>query len=356
MGEKTEKPTAQRLSKARKKGSIAFSRELVSSIELLVSFFLLGTLGTQIMQSISNITRDTLTNLPKDTPTEEYLRRIFFTYGWELAPPLAFFIVAMLFIGIMVTLIQTNFLWADEKVGLKWENVHLNPLAFFTRLASIQGMVEILKSVVKLLIVGYVAYGYLNSHTKELLQLQSLGIIFAFNQWSQLIYDLGIRVGIIYLILGIADYLFQRWNYGRSMKMSKDEVKDEMIQQEGNPIIKSAIKAKQREAAFRRMMSAVPKASVVITNPTHLAIAIEYRQEMEAPKVLAKGQRLVAERIIELAKKNNVPVVENIPLARALYSTVEVDQFIPPELYTAMAEVLIYIHRLRGTLSGLVKK
>jgi flagellar biosynthesis protein FlhB len=157
------------------------------------------------------------------------------------------------------------------------------------------------------------------------------------------------RVATTYLLIAIADFLYQRWNYNRSMRMSKQEIKDEYIEQEGNPLIKGKIRQQQRRMARMRMMSAVPKANVVVTNPTHLAVAIEYDPDtMAAPKVVAKGAHLVAFRIVAIAKEHGVPVIENKPVARAIYRAVEIDQEIPQDLYSAIAEILVYVYRIKG--------
>jgi flagellar biosynthetic protein FlhB len=160
--------------------------------------------------------------------------------------------------------------------------------------------------------------------------------------------SLAMRVGSIYLILAVADYAYQRWDLMRNLRMSKDEIKEEYKQSEGDPFMKSRIRSQMRRMARSRMMSNVPKATVVVTNPTHLAIAIEYRDGMNAPRVLAKGAHHTAERIVAVARKNNIPVVQNIPLARAIYKRIDIDKEIPPDLYLAMAEVLAYVYRIRG--------
>jgi flagellar biosynthesis protein FlhB len=169
--------------------------------------------------------------------------------------------------------------------------------------------------------------------------------------WTDLASALAIRVGMTYLIIAVADYAYQRYRFMKSMKMSKEEIKEDIKRSEGDPFMRGRIRSQQRALARNRMMSNVPKATVVITNPTHLAIAIEYNgSSMSAPKVLAKGANLMAQRIIDIARENNIPVVQNIPLARTIYKTVEVEQLIPPDLYIAVAEILAYIYRLKGRL------
>jgi flagellar biosynthesis protein FlhB len=193
-----------------------------------------------------------------------------------------------------------------------------------------------------------VAYGFLRANLKELLSLTQYDMATAVSQFVRLAISLTMRVGGMYFILAVADYAYQRWDLYKSLKMSKDEIKEENKRAEGDPMLKSRVRGMQRQMARGRMMANVPKATVVITNPTHLAIAIEYQDGMKAPKVLAKGPYRVAERIVKIAKENHIPVIQNIPLARAIYKTVEIGQEISPDLYLAMAEVLAYVYKLRG--------
>lgn len=354
MAEKTEKPTGKRLNEARTKGNVAVSRDLTGSFVFLMSLILLNSFGGKLLEAIQQSLRTTLTSLPTiETPTVESLRFLFFNQMIPVLPYMAIIMVGLLLTSIIVTLLQTKANWASKRVGLDFSKVQLNPLAFFKRIFSPTGMVEILKSFLKLLLVGWIVYIYLQSNIQQVIGLASMGIQYAFFAWSKLAYDLGMRVAITYFILGIADFGFQWWQNNQSIKMTKDEVKDERTQQEGNPTIRSALRTKQMQMSMRRMMASVPQANVVITNPTHLAIAIEFKSGMRAPIVLAKGARLIAEKIIEIAKANDIPIVQNIPLAHALYQMVEIEKEIPPELYTAMAEVLIYIYKLRGELNKL---
>lgn len=354
MPEKTEKPTGKRISESRKKGQVAVSRDLTSALVLYVGLILLGGPGRQILTGIMRMMTQNLTYLPmpvESTPSIQYLRQIGFQYFSGIIPGFAIVVGGLMLTGIVSTVSQTKFLWASDNIGLDLKKIKLNPLAFFKKMASPTGIAELFKSIAKLFIVTMISYGYLNSHLTDILGLQALGVKFAFAKWMGMAHELAVRAATAYLILGIADYIFQRWNTDKNIKMTKEEVKDEMAQTEGNPQIKGAIRRKQRQFAIQRMMTQVPEAAVVITNPIHLAIAIQYEpDEMNAPKVIAKGARLIAERIIHIAEEHEIPVVQNIPLARALYN-VELEQEIPPELYTAMAEILVYIYKLRGTLS-----
>ncbi len=198
-------------------------------------------------------------------------------------------------------------------------------------------------------------YDYLRDQISALLHLADLDFTSAIAVWSDIAITLAIRVGAAFLILAFADYAYQRWSYRRSLMMSKEEVKEEMKRSEGDPMIKNRIRGQMRRMLRAIMMANVPKADVVITNPTHLAVAIRYDPEtMNAPVVVAKGAYLIAQRIVQIAIANHIPVVQNIPLARALYKTVEIDQEIPPELYVAMAEVLAHVYALRQKVPAAV--
>jgi flagellar biosynthetic protein FlhB len=184
---------------------------------------------------------------------------------------------------------------------------------------------------------------------QQIMQLSLTNLLSGMTIFVQMSLGLASRVGVAYLFLALADFIYQRWNHTRGLKMTKDEVKEEFKSQEGNPMLKSQIRQQGRRMARMRMMANVPKANVVITNPTHLAVAIQYDHDnMVAPKVVAKGANLVAFRIADIARANNIPVVQNIPVARAIYGSVEIDQEIPPELYAAIAEILVYVYRLKG--------
>ncbi len=220
------------------------------------------------------------------------------------------------------------------------------------RLFSMNGFVELAKALLKLGVVGWVAYSFLRSHAEDMLGMAQTDFQSALRYWVDLAVSLISRVGYTYLVIAIADYAYQRWQTTKSLKMTKEEVKEDAKRSEGDPLIKSRIRGQQRRMARMRMMANVRKADVIITNPTHLAIAVRYNQEeMNAPKVLAKGAHHTAERIVTIARTHNIPVIQNIPVARALYRTVDIDQEIPPELYAALAEVLAYVFRLRGRYS-----
>ncbi len=347
MGERTEPPSGKRLAEARSRGQVARSVELNAAVAILVGFWLLGGPGAGLAGAIEDLLKQALSNMPTGELTGAWLINLAVQDLMQILPNLAIIIITLLVAGVTVTLIQTGPLWASKKIGVDLSR--LNPLAGLQRFVSPQGLVELGRSLLKLLVVSWAAYSYLSGRALQLLDLGQTDIRSAVSLWGSLAYDLGLRVGGAYLILACADYLFQRWQLMRSLRMTKEELKEEARQQEGDPLIKSKVRERARRLARMRMMKKVPQAEVVITNPTHFAVALEYdRQHMHAPRVVAKGAALLAQRIREIAQAHDVPIVENPPVARALYSTVEVEQEVPPELYIAVAEVFAFVYNLKA--------
>ena len=354
MADKTEAPSSRRLEEAREEGRVVRSQELNTAAILLAGAYLLQGPGAQLGIALKQVVTTSLVDLSGNELTSVWLLKMAYSAGWQVLPSVGMIIVGLLFTGVVVTLGQTNFLWATKKMGFDFNRV--NPLEGFKRLFSSHGLIELLRSLLKLGWVSWFAYAYLQANWAELIALPQYDLSTAISRFVAISLGLAIRVGSMYLILAVADYAYQRWDLYKSLKMSKDEVKEEYKRSEGDPMLKNRVRNMQRQMARGRMMANVPKATVVVTNPTHLAIAIEYSEGMSAPRVLAKGPFRVAQRIVALAKENNIPVVQNIPLARAIYKTIEVGQEISPELYVAMAEVLAYVYKLRGKSTNIPMK
>ena len=224
----------------------------------------------------------------------------------------------------------------------------LNPLNGFKRIFSKDSLFELLKSIVKIILIIYVAYTSIKDHQNELFLLYDIPLFQVILLIGTIVIDTGLKISFVYLIVGIADLIYQRHKFKEDMKMTKQEVKDEYKNIEGNPEIKGRQRSKMREASQRRMMQSLPSADVVITNPTHYAVAIKYdSQKNSAPIVVAKGEDFLAQKIRETAKEHHIEIVENKPLARMLYANVDVGQEVPPELYQAVAEVLAFVYSLR---------
>ena len=346
MADKTEAPSSRRLEEAREEGRVVRSQELNTAAILLAGAYLLRGPGAQLGLALKQMVMSTIVELPNTDLSSEWLTKTVFALGWQVLPSFGLIIVGLLLTGVAVTVAQTQFLWASKKIGFDFKRV--NPLEGFKRIFSTHGLIEMLRSLLKLGWVSYFAYSFLSSNYAELIAFADYDLNIAVGRFIELAIELTIRVGSMYLILAAADYAYQRWELYKNLKMSKEEVKEEFKRSEGDPMLKNRVRNMQRQMARGRMMSDVAKASVVITNPTHLAIAIEYREGMSAPKVLAKGPYHVAQRIVALAKENNIPIVQNIPLARAIYKTIDIGQEVSPDLYLALAEVLAYVYKLRG--------
>jgi flagellar biosynthetic protein FlhB len=256
--------------------------------------------------------------------------------------PVAMAAVAM---GFMMSSVQVGFVLSPQ--ALAPNLAKLNPVAGLSRMVSARSLVELIKSIAKVAIVGYVGYRSVAGEYQNLFRMADMDAASMLAYVGGLTFSIGIKTGLILIVLGVADYLYQRFEYEKSIRMSKEELRQEAKEYDGDPLIRSRIRAKQREMSMARMMQAVPKADVVITNPTHYAVALEYDQDsMDAPTVVAKGKDLIALRIKEVAKEHGVHIVENKPLAQTLYSAVETGSQIPVELYKAVAEVLAYVYQM----------
>lgn len=352
-GEKTEPATDKKLDDARKEGQVAKSREIANGLGLLALFLVLklwvGTMGTEFLQVFSGLYRkipETIKMYDGQVPEMDLYNMLFNGFVQIL------FIVAPIFlVGFVVAflsdLIQVK--WKVSAKPLKPKASKVNPISGFKRIFSVNSIVELIKSIAKILLVIYVAYSYLSGHKDELFILYDIPLMQAVQLCGELVTSLGLRIAMVYMIIAFADFIYQKIKFSKDMRMTKQEVKEEYKQQEGDPQIKGKIRQKMREASQRRMMQDLPKADVVITNPTHYAVAVKYDAEKyDAPIVLAKGEDYLAQKIKEVAKENHIEIVENKPLARMLYANVEVGQLVPPELYQAVAEVLAFVYHLQG--------
>ena len=346
MTDKTEAPTSHRLQEAREEGQVVRSQELISAVVILTGAYLLRGPGKQLGLNFEGLVMETITTLPTVDITVESLREMFFMFGMKILPSVGLIMFGLLLAGTVVTLGQTEFLWAGKKIGFDFKR--LNPLDGFKRIFSTHGLIELLRSLLKLSWVTWIAYSFLRSRFFELVSYTQFDMGTAVSSFLEVSISLVIRVGSMYLVIAVADYAYQRWDLYKNLRMSKDDIKQEQKRSEGDPLLKSRIRNMQRRMARGRMMANVSKANVVVTNPTHLAVAIEYHEGMKAPRVLAKGPYHVAQKIIQIAKENNIPIVQNIPVARAIYKTIDIGQEISSDLYLAMAEILAYVYKLRG--------
>ena len=346
--QKTEEPSWRKLDEARQKGQVPQSREVTSWFVIFGAAISLFIFAPGIGLAI----RHTMTRFIEQAPVmhiDGTGGAAIFASLAEVAravvPPLALMMVA----GIAGVVLQTGLLFAPDK--LSFDIGHLSPLTGVKRMVSVRSFVEFLKGLLKMTIVGAVATYLLMPEVARLPLLPSMGVAAMAQEMQTLTVRLAIGVIAVLTAIAIADYTYQRISFRNSMRMSKQEMKEEYKQMEGNPFIKSKLRQIRTERARRRMMAAVPTASVVVTNPTHFAVALQYELNAAgAPRVVAKGADLIAAKIREIARQHSVPIVENPMVARALYATVEIDQEIPPEHYKAVAEIIGYVFRLKGKL------
>ena len=348
-GEKTEEPTAKKRADARKKGQVARSQEVNSAFVLLIGFFGLKLLWDSIYVSIATYTTYVFSNLNQTVDTENILR-IFIGIVLVLAKTAFPIMVFIMIIGLAINFFQVGLNFNTESIEFKLDK--LNPINGFGRIFSKRSLVELVKSFFKILVIGFFLYRFIHEQILAMPQFMFFDLTTSLALVAEIIFQMSFIVIGVIMIMAFMDFGYQKWQTTQDLKMSKQEVKDEMKQTEGDPQIKGKIRQKQRQMAMARMMKEVPKADVIITNPTHYAVALAYEQGMIAPSVIAKGQDLVAQRIKEIGREAHVPIIENKPLARTLYATVEVGDSVPQELYQAVAEVLAYVYRLKHGRRG----
>ncbi len=346
QSQKTEEPTQKKLDDARKKGQVASSKE-VNTWFILLAGTIMVALAPMAMDDLGSILSRFLSQshaLPIDGPA---IRRLGATTMFDMAAVMAPVFGMTLIAAIASGFVQHGFLLTTDKLQPKLENISL--LKGVKRMFSLKSIVEFIKGILKMAIVGAVAFALIEPQLERI----TSAIYMAPSDILYLLWTMALRMiagvcAVVTLIAGV-DFLYQRFEFHKSMRMSKQDIKDEMKQTEGDPIIKSRLRQLRIEKSRKRMMAAVPEADVVITNPTHYAVALKYTSgEMAAPVMVAKGLDNIALRIREVAEDSDVPIVENPPLARALHGGVEIDQAIPEAYYRAVAEVIGYVWRLKG--------
>jgi len=350
-GEKTEEPTARKLSKAREEGQTPKSQEVSSAVVLLAAGLALTLLAPLGWDRMVGMFRHHVWRLPEfDIATADF-------WPWVLTAcrealiliiPLALLVMVA---GLAVNFWQVGFVVNPDAISFKPEK--LNFITGMGRFFKLRAVIDTIKNCLKLALVFYLTYLTIRDELEIFVTLSEMEPVDIGLVMLRSALILFFKLTLVLLVLGFLDYAYQRWQFMRDMRMTKQEIKDEFKQMEGDPQIKAKIRQIQREQSKKRMLADVPKADVVITNPTHLALALVYDASLaQAPVVLAKGQDLMAERIKDIAREAKVPIVENKPLAQALYRAVEVGQVIPLEFYKAVAEVLSYVYKLKGRTPG----
>lgn len=353
-GEKTEPATEKKLKDAREEGQVAKSKEVSTAVGLLTLFLVLkiwaGTMGREFIENF-NFVYSQMADYTKMLGGVISCRDFCILINSMLIR--ALIILAPVFgVGLIAVFISevAQVKWKPTAKPLKPKGSKLNPIKGLKRIFSKEKLVDLLKSLIKLFLIGYVVYSTLSNQIAKLFLLYDMSLVEAVQLFGNMAINLGLKISAFYSIIGAADFLYQKWKFKEDMKMTKQEVKDEWKNAEGDPEVKGQQKRRMQEASRRRMMSAIPQADVVITNPTHFAVALKYDPDrFDAPYVLAKGEDFLAMKIKEEARKNMIEIVENKPLARMLYYNVDIGAQIPSELYQTVAEILAVIYNKRNT-------
>lgn len=337
----------QKLDKARKEGQVVKSKDFSTALSLMIMFFVIVKVSPMIWDQITRL----FVLVYEQIPTA-HLEQIGFTYllTITLVPTLLIILPILFLAGFIAALgdfIQVGPLFTTTPLMPKIDK--LDPSKYFKNLMTPKTAFELVKNIVKVLVLGLIGWMVYRSHLETILSLIAIDNSFAIMmEFGSLVIDFIMKAGMAFLIIACADYGMTRWKFMQDQKMSFKEVKDEYKNQEGDPNVKAALRQRRQQMLQKGMMDAVPDADFVVTNPTHVACALKYEQEtMESPKLVAKGSELFAKKIIEIAKEHDVPVIENPPVARALYRLVQPNAHIPPDLYKAVAEILLFVYGLR---------
>jgi flagellar biosynthetic protein FlhB len=347
MGDKTEAPTPRRRQEARDAGTIARSGDLVSSVTLISVLLLLKSFGTDIIGALRAIMQDfmspaSMSDFGGKLISVEIVRATIVIFA-SMAP----IFLGIMACAILINLYQTGIYFNLHRIQPNF--AALNPSNGFFRLFSFQGpnFAQTGMNIVKMVVVGLTAYSAISGKVGTIVNVQELTFMQIFGLGAVITYDIALRIGVLLLVLAVFDYAYQRWHIEQELKMSKAEIKEEMKRMDGDPRVKARRKQIAIQRHKERLKKTVPKADVVITNPTHFAVALQYEADkMRAPRVIAKGQDEMARRIRELAAEHGIPIVERAPLARALYRMCDVGDEIPEQFYSAVAEILAYVYEL----------
>ena len=357
-GEKTEPATAKKLEKAREEGQVARSKELGNAAGLLTLFFSLRFFVSFIGDRMLGAYNRVFNAIPDIIATDrkglsvQTVSSVFIDAVLQMLLMCAPFFAIGFVAAFVINVVQVK--WKVSAKPMMPKLSKFNPINGFKRIVSKQALFDLGLSIVKIFLIFYIAYITIKDHANELFLLYDIPLAQAIQLVGDIIIDTGIRISLVYIVVGIADYLFQRHKFNEDMKMTKKEIKDEYKDTEGDPQIKGQQKQRMREASQRRMMQDVPKADVVITNPTHIAVALRYNpDEEDAPVVVAKGQDYLAQRIKDVAIQNHILVREDVYVARALYASCDIGQKIPPQMFEAVANILAKLTKFNSNANNL---
>lgn len=346
--EKTEQPTQRKREKAREEGQVAKSQEISTAFLIIFMFASVRIFAPFIYRRLLGIFQHTAALYPsmEDVFTKSYIVRLIPYLLGNTILILAPLLGVALAVGLISNFIQVG--WHPTGKPLMPKLSRINPLQGAKRIFSMKALVELVKSVLKVLIISIILYTSIAREAENIFLLLDMSVMEIIQFIGNIAINAALQVGVFFVFLAVGDYIYQRYDLTKQLKMTKQEIKEEHKMVEGNPEIKGKIRQKMREASMRRMMQDIPKADVIITNPTHYAVALQYdREKGMAPIVVAKGMDYLAQRIKDVAKEHRVEIVENRPLARTLYSTVDVGHEIPPELYQTVAEILAFVYSLK---------
>lgn len=343
-GEKTEKATPRRREEARKKGNVFKSTDLNSAVIVLAGSLAIYFTFPNMLESIKEFTSLYILDRTLTDFSNDYIIYMLIEVCIVLAKVLFPVFLVTFVVALMIGYLQVGFIFSGEVLTPQLSRI--NPIEGFKRIFSKRALMELIKSLLKVIVTGYIVYSVMRKHFYIFPRFIDMELVATIKIMSSIVLEMALKVGIVFIIIGIIDYIFQWYEYEKSLKMSKYDIKQEYKQVEGDPLVKSRQRRIQREVAMQRMMAEVPKADVVITNPTHFAVVLKYEAaEMQAPVLVAKGQDFMALKIKEVASRHKVIIVENPLLARTLYYSLEIGDAVPEELYQAVAEVLAFVYK-----------
>ena len=352
-GEKTEDATTKKLDDVRQEGNVAKSVEVSTAATLLALFiclkFAIGFVSDRLMSTFVEF-YTLITRYCEDGIGISGLNYLMWKVILDIGITIAPFLLLGFLVAFLSNALQFKFKVTSKPLQPKFSK--MNPINGVKRMFSLNTLVELLKSIVKVVVISYIAYSVITEHIKELYLVYDMSVMQSIHLMYNIVLELAMKICILFCVIAAADFMYQKWKFKSDNKMTKQEVKDEFKNQEGDPKIKGQQRQRMQQASQRRMMAAIPEADVVITNPTHFAVALSYKTgQGQAPIVVAKGADFLAGRIKEIARDSQVEIVENKPLARMLYYNVDIGAEIPPELYQAVAEVLAYVYQLHNRVS-----
>lgn len=345
--ERTERATPRRRRRARREGQVAKSMELNAAAIICLGFASLYVLGPTLATKTGQLMTYVMTNAPYIAQSDKSFLSLFTEAGTRFFQIIFPVFIVMTVVAAGINIAQVGLELSPKVLGPRFDKI--NPLKGLKKLFSMRSLFMAVRDSIKLVIVGFVAYKVIESEFTGFFMYPDMTVGQMATALGSLTLSIALKIGVCILAIAIIDYIYQKYEYEKSIRMSKQEIKEELKDTEGSPQMKSRVRQIQREMARRRMMTAVPLADVVVTNPTQIAVALKYeKEEFNAPVVVAKGERLIAQKIREIAAKHNIPIIEDKPLARALFKMCDIGDLVPEKLYRAVAELLAYVYRLKN--------